>query len=263
MNQWRKQIEHFSPHRSCILLDYRGHQRSAFPSDEKKMNISALAKDVLAVLKSFELDRPVHIWGHSMGCNVALEAALAEPERFRSLVMCCGTLDNPFEKMFRKAWTKEIFMRILSFYENYPELYVRAWKKILIFPELTKIIATYAGFNPLASNEEDTEAYTLAITKVNPKTFFPLISELTKGMSHAIAPKVQTPALIVAGGYDKVTPPESQKKFSRELPQAKYVEIPAGSHNVQLDFGEYVCMKAQEFWKRTLQQSLLNANMAL
>jgi pimeloyl-ACP methyl ester carboxylesterase len=54
---------------------------------------------------------------------------------------------------------------------------------------------------------------------------------------------------VVAGALDRVTPSSEQQALAALLPKSKYVEIPAGSHNVQLDFGEYVGLKVEEFWR--------------
>ena len=69
-------------------------------------------------------------------------------------------------------------------------------------------------------------------------------------MTKGIVPRVRTPALVIAGSKDLITPPVNQKNLSQLLPDAEFAEIPTGSHNVQLDFGEYVGLKVEEFWKR-------------
>ena len=55
---------------------------------------------------------------------------------------------------------------------------------------------------------------------------------------------------IIAGAKDYITPKESQRRLSERLASSEYIEIPAGPHNVQIDFGEYVCLKVEDSLKR-------------
>ncbi len=249
MNQWRAQLERYSKHRPCLLLDYRGHHMSSFPKDEKLMNMSALAKDVAASMKAAGCQGPAHIWGHSMGVLVALELALAHPELCKSLVLICGTLHDPFTTLIKKEISEKLVHPILKTYGNRAEYFVLMWKLILLQPKLTESIARLVGFNARASTPEDTRAYSLALANINPRAFFPLFIEMTQSIGDKIVRKVKTPSAVIAGGRDLVTPPSEQRYLAEHLAHSAYIEIPTGSHNVQLDFGEYVSLKVEDFWK--------------
>ncbi len=255
MNQWRKQLEYFSPHHPCLLIDYRGHHKSPVPSNKQFISISALAKDVAAAIKEQQFNKPVHILGHSLGCNVALELALAEPAMCSSLTLICGTLNNPFQEMFGTNVLEKVMRQFLNLHPEDNVLVSEVWRWIIGQTEVTKAIVKIAGFNDTASTLDDMDTYVKAVAAVDPKVFFPLLSELTGGMSHDVAKRIKTPSLVIAGARDHVTPRNAQKEMAAALFDADYAEIPAGSHNVQLDFGEYICLKVEEFWrKRKLAQ---------
>jgi pimeloyl-ACP methyl ester carboxylesterase len=250
MNQWRAQLARYSLHHPCLLVDYRGHHKSGSPQDARLMNISAIARDVAAALRAQNFSQAAHVWGHSMGVNVAIELAALEPRTCQSLVLCCGTEENPFRSMFGTDALDKIAETLLKIYPDNPELFHAVGRVVLGHAKLTRMVAQIAGFNDQASTSAaDMDAYAQAVAAINPRTFFPLLIELSKGLTQAIVPKIKTPALVIAGAKDYVTPPASQKRLSEHLPRSRYVEIPLGSHNVQLDFGEYVCLKAEEFWK--------------
>lgn len=249
MNQWRAQLERYSPHRPCILFDYRGHHGSAFPEDPSRFNISALARDAAAVLHHLELTQEVHVFGHSLGVNVALELAASEPELCRSLILCCGTADNPFRSMFGTDKIEKVMTPILAAYPDKADYFDLAWRLMQARPGATALGARFLGFNMDASSLKDVETYAQSVASIDPQTFFFLLRDLSRGMTRGILPKIRVPTLAIAGRLDRVTPPESMKLIADALPNAFYVEIPAGSHNVQLDFGEYVALKAEEFWK--------------
>jgi len=69
----------------AILYDQRGHGLSERPPSGYRIEDSVA--DLGRLLESLEVAGPVHLVGHSYGASVALRAALAEPERFASLVL--------------------------------------------------------------------------------------------------------------------------------------------------------------------------------
>jgi pimeloyl-ACP methyl ester carboxylesterase len=76
-----------SPELRVVAYDQRGHGRSSKPSSG--YGFGSLASDAVAVADSTGLKRPI-IVGSSWGANVALEAAVRFPRRFRGLVLLDG-----------------------------------------------------------------------------------------------------------------------------------------------------------------------------
>jgi pimeloyl-ACP methyl ester carboxylesterase len=177
-----------------------------------------------------------------------------------SLVLLCGTAENPFRGMFHTDWLSRSVLPLLKLYPLKPEVFAKMWQVVKSQPVVTQILATGVGFNASAhSTLQDTDAYAKAVANIDPKTFFSLILEMSQGLTQNVLPRVLTPALVIAGARDHVTPPDQQRRLAEALPQGEFVEIPLGSHNVQLDFGDYVGLKAEEFWakrKLNLRSSL-------
>lgn len=249
-NQWRMQLERYAKERPCFVFDYRGHGKSAEPTDADRINLSALAKDASAVIKAHGAGKAFHIWGHSMGASVAIELAVAEPELCKSLILCCASVENPFSNMFGTQVLDKTMKSVFRHFPEHSELFYSAWKRCMSVPLLTKIVVKVAGFNTDASSDEDVETYVNAVSANPARTFFPLIIEMSRGSTGNILEKVRTPAVVVAGRKDYITPPQNQKRLADQLPDASYIEIPAGSHNVQIDFGEYVSLKVEDCLKR-------------
>jgi len=249
MNQWRAQIERYSSQHPCILFDYRGHHRSPLPLELNSVNLSALGRDALAVLKALNIEKPIHIWGHSMGCNVALEAMLADPDRFHSAVLCCGTAESPFRNILHMPALEKIITPILETSKVAPEPFYAFWDLLRLSPSTTGLIARLAGFNTDTSSKTDIETYARAVCEVRSETFIQLIRELHRGATKNILSRIKTPTAVISGALDHVTPISEQMDLAEKLPDAIYFEIPAGSHNVQLDFGEYVGLKVETWWR--------------
>lgn len=69
-----------------LVPELRGHGDSGHARDEAGYALDALADDLIGFLDALRIER-CDLLGHSMGGMVALRAALAQPDRFASLVL--------------------------------------------------------------------------------------------------------------------------------------------------------------------------------
>ena len=76
-----------------ITVDMLGHGGSDRPLDLAAHSMTQYGHDLIALLDHLGLDQAV-IGGTSLGANVALEAAVAAPERVRALVLEMPVLEN-------------------------------------------------------------------------------------------------------------------------------------------------------------------------
>ena len=81
---WRRNIAVLAHECFVVAFDHRGNGRSDDPPGPVSMG--TFVDDALAVLDEAGLDR-AHLYGHSFGGMVAIEAALTHPERVRSLIL--------------------------------------------------------------------------------------------------------------------------------------------------------------------------------
>jgi pimeloyl-ACP methyl ester carboxylesterase len=103
-----------------ILLDARGHGKSAKPHARAAYGRLRQASDVIAVLDELGIGA-TSFWGHSMGGDVALTLGRHHPERVRSLVI---TGYSPFaaegnEAAEMAAWAKDLEGGIEGFVTGY------------------------------------------------------------------------------------------------------------------------------------------------
>jgi pimeloyl-ACP methyl ester carboxylesterase len=80
-------LPHLSPRLRALALTLRGHDGASQPHGG--YSIPELAGDVLDFLDAQRLDRVV-VSGHSLGSAIALQLALAAPERVAGLVLASG-----------------------------------------------------------------------------------------------------------------------------------------------------------------------------
>ena len=82
-DNWRSQALAWALDRRVITLDLRNHGLSAHHSF---MDYAAMAADVCHTLNELKLEE-VDLLGHSMGGKVAMQLALNQPQRLRSLLV--------------------------------------------------------------------------------------------------------------------------------------------------------------------------------
>lgn len=80
---WTPQINALSVDHDLIAVDMPGHGRSSLPPPDARL--ADYADAILALLDALKIGR-AHVAGHSMGALVAVEFALAHPERVASLI---------------------------------------------------------------------------------------------------------------------------------------------------------------------------------
>jgi pimeloyl-ACP methyl ester carboxylesterase len=82
--QWVKTLTEDG--RRVVLLDVRGHGRSAKLYDPEAYSFEAMASDIGRLLDHIGIKR-ADIMGYSLGGRIAVQYALMQPERVRSLVL--------------------------------------------------------------------------------------------------------------------------------------------------------------------------------
>lgn len=87
-NMWRLVTPAFEDEHEIVLFDYVGFGGSDVSAYDPARydSLDGYAADVLAICMELELDRPIFV-GHSVSSMIGVLAAIAEPERFDSLVL--------------------------------------------------------------------------------------------------------------------------------------------------------------------------------
>lgn len=86
---WHKQLRDFQKEFNLLLIDLRGHGKSAdLPKAiwNEEYTFEAVTKDIIEVLEHLDLP-PAHFMGVSLGTILARQLAEMRPDRIKSLVM--------------------------------------------------------------------------------------------------------------------------------------------------------------------------------
>ena len=248
--QWRNLAEFYVNDQPCIFFDFRGHHRSESVPQDSQLNMSHLAKDALAVIDQLGI-KQTHVFAHSMGCNVAIELAFSRPDLVLSMVLIAGSAENPFQSMLGLKFLDKIVTPILGTFPRNKEYFYTVWSWILKNRALLRLVVLAAGFNRKAVDSRDIETYLDSVADVSPHVFFECLHEMSLGNTKGLLGRIDCPALVISGANDQVTPTNVQRELAAGLKKSQYFSVPLGSHNVQLEFADYLDRKIREFWSQT------------
>jgi pimeloyl-ACP methyl ester carboxylesterase len=85
---WDHLVAHLSPNHQTIAVDLRGH--GASPGTAEECSVERYGADVAEVMRALALP-PSVVVGHSMGCRVAIEAALQAPKQTAGVILVDGS----------------------------------------------------------------------------------------------------------------------------------------------------------------------------
>ena len=86
ITDWQHQIPDFSRTHRLLVVDNRGHGRSAAPAYESGITIERMADDIEALAARVGFER-YHLLGHSMGGAIVQEIALRSPAKLLTLIL--------------------------------------------------------------------------------------------------------------------------------------------------------------------------------
>jgi pimeloyl-ACP methyl ester carboxylesterase len=246
---WSHQLPFFAARYQVIVIDYRGHQRSGLPRNDKNLTIEWCAKDVqdtadLLGLKEFSC------LGHSMGVPVLAHLTQWEPVRLKANVFICGSVNNPFEQMLFTGRLDSVFSASASIFEKAPFVAESAWRRLTQRNRVSDFIAAQLGFNPDVALKDDVASYLEGVQQSRPEVFYRLMLDYRAVDRRALLQESKVPCLVVAGDEDCITPLPVQEEMARLLPKGQFVRVAGGSHNAHMDFPDFVNERIQAFFKK-------------
>ena len=187
----------------CITYDRRGWGRSK--ATDPELHPETASDDLHALLESLSL-APVHLVSTAAGGLIALDYALAHPERVRSLVAANtigGVQDESYLEVQRRARPPEI--------QNLPV-------------ELRELGPSYRATNP-----EGVKRWLEIDHAARPdgtRPFPPVGEPITYARLH----RMQRPTLVLAGEADLLAPLALMRMLAAHIPTAQFVSLSDVGH---------------------------------
>ena len=230
---------------------YRGHGRSALPADPDAIDIVAHARDLDAVRRHIG-DPNVVLFGHSMGCQVALEGYRLRPDGVRGLVLLCGSYGRVTETFKGSNMLSQVLPRIIDTVLASPNLTRAIWSRIP--PEMALKIALLTGeIDEKTIRPEDMLPYLQHLTHVDFPMFLRMLRAAGEHSAEDLLPNIRCPVLIVAGEKDGFTPAYLAEQMHEQIPESELFVVPGGTHVTPLEQRDLVNLRIDKFLRdRTL-----------
>ena len=224
---------------------YRGHGRSGAPVNPENVRVEALADDLDHVRRHIG-DPPCVLFGHSLGCQVALEAYRQRPEKVRALVLVCGSFGNVTSTFHGGPVLDLILPQLLDVARRLPDVVRAIWSRLP--PKLSLKIALKAGeIDPERVHAEDVLPYLSHMTQVDFPMFLQMLRAAGEHSAVDLLPRIDVPVLIVAGERDTFTPAFLARTMAEALPKGELLMVPRGTHVTPIEQPELVNARITEF----------------
>jgi 3-oxoadipate enol-lactonase len=227
LEMWDAQVEALTERWRVVRFDTRGHGGSPVP--DGPYTVEELAGDVLALVDELGIDQFAY-GGISLGGAIGQQLALTQPDRIRSLVLCCtgARLSEP-------AFWEERAARVRT--EGTGSL-----------DESTRERWFTAGFRDREPQEVDR---LLGMLRDTPSEGYAACCDALAAFDarDRIA-DIKTSTLVIAGETDPATPPELGADLAAGIPDASLVVVPC-AHLANIEQSEKVNAAIVEHLERT------------
>jgi pimeloyl-ACP methyl ester carboxylesterase len=230
---------------SVAHWNYRGHGRSAPPADPAAIELVEHAHDLDAVRRALG-DGEVVLFGHSMGCQVALEAFRLRRDKVLGIVLICGSSGRITHTFKGTNVLAQLLPRFIERIDTYPEIARAIWSRVP--PEIALQVALLTGeVDKSAIVPEDLMPYMKHMVDIDPLMFLHMLRAAGEHSAADLLAQVDVPVLVIAGDRDSFTPPRYAEEMAAAMPQAELMMVQGGTHVVPLERKEQVSARVEKF----------------
>ena len=224
--------------------NYRGHGRSGRPEDPAAIELTEHAHDLDAVRRALG-DGEVVLFGHSMGCQVLLEAYRLRPDRVRGIVMICGASGRITHSFKGTNVLAQMLPRFIARVDAHPEIARAIWSRVP--PEVALRVALLAGEVNAAIVPEDLLPYMTHMVDIDLPMFLRMLHSAGEHDAADLLPQITAPTLVIGGDRDSFTPPRFAEEMAAAIPGSELLMVAGGTHVVPLERKDLVAERVERF----------------
>jgi pimeloyl-ACP methyl ester carboxylesterase len=233
---WTDLIDLLRSRLACEALDLPGFGDSP-PRPDGRYSIAALARSVIALIG--KQDKPVHLFGNSLGGAVCVKVAATQPELVRSLTLISPALPDSRPRMdlirFPVMSLPRVGTRLVRQYQVLPP--ERRVADVITTcygdPSLFQQARFAAEVTELTRRDELSHAAAALVGSVRTLT----AEFLRKGRHSAWrdAARVTAPALVIYGSRDRVVDARAAGRAAHLFKDARVVVLPRTGHVAHME----------------------------
>lgn len=210
---WFPQWQAFSADWPILTLDFPGHGDS--PPVTRPFTIAQLAEVVAELLRQ-QADEPCHLVGLSLGAVVGLQLALDCPGQMQSAMLVNGFANYQAGGRGRLGALLRLLFLLLGRMD-----WVGWWVARSVFSE-----PEHGQYRQLAAER---------IASVNRRAYWYYLKALGAFDLRPSLAQIEVPAMIVAGGQDRIVAHSAKLELAQGMPTARFKEFPASGHGTPID----------------------------
>lgn len=223
---WQHIVAPLAADRRVVRWDYRAHGRSGAPADPQQVTVTAVARDLEAVMAAAGIQQAVLV-GHSFGVQVALEAARSLGERAAGLVVIAGAPGAPLRVV--PALLGLPVATVLG--AAAPSLFGAAWQRACRSPSAYWIARTL-GATTRNAPRDVMDAYFAHVEHLDPATMLRMLGAMQAHSAADVLDGLTVPLLAIAGDADALTPVRTMRQMTLRAPDAELEVVAGGSHTL-------------------------------
>ncbi len=242
---WKYLAPHLARSYRVLHWHYRAHGRSGAPVDPVRIDISAHARDLVAVLDHAEVERAV-LFGHSMGTQVSLEGYRLARDRVAGLALLCGSYGRITTTFHGSDALAQVLPAIIELVEQNQGLVRAVWGRIPA--GLAFRIARLSGeVDALAIREEDFRWYVEHVAAMEPRMFLAMLRLAGEHSAEDLLGVIDVPAIVIAAERDTFTPAALAKHMAEAIPGGELFELRGASHAAPVEQPVAVELRVDKF----------------
>ena len=247
---WRYLVDDLRPHADVLHWNYRGHGRSTKPVDQRRVAMADFVDD-LECVREAKLEGPLVLFGHSMGCQTALEGYRRRAEDILGMVLICGTSGRLTHTFKHGDGLARALPHLIQRVEKNPRLARALWSNVP--PEVSMRVALATGeVDASAIHPEDLLLYSEHVAGLDLLMFLRMLHTVGEETAEDMLGDIAVPALIIAGEHDTFTPPYLAEKMASAIPDCELTIYPGATHVVPVERRDEVRDRLEEFFASRL-----------
>lgn len=238
-----------------VAFDHRSHGGSE-PGVGGDLSVRAMGRDLAAVLEAVSPDRPAVVVGHSMGGVALLAAVEQRPELLGDQIAAAVFIGVAPSHLLRGAMgsVTELLRPRFGSLKAAAERVDRLRRAVLASPgDVSGAVARITQFGPDAPDSVVRHVVELAEQAASEVWTDALPGLMEVDLRHAVA-RVNVPALVVVGEYDRVTPPAIAVDLAGALPDGRLVVIDGAGHIPMLERPSTIGREIDAFARAALRR---------
>ncbi len=251
---WKYVAEHFQETHTVVLWDYRGHGRSSLPDhpESADLSIEVNASDIAVIRKAVGIQEPAVLMGHSMGCQVILEAAKQRPAEVAALVPMFGTFGRPLDTFMDNPHSRKVFGVVSKLSSMGGRQGARMLLPLYASP-IAFALGRYTGVvDKHYAQKIDIDRYLEHLGHMDQRVFMRMVHLIADHDMEEHLPEIGAPTLVIAGEKDLFTPLHRSERMVELIPDAELLVIAEGSHAAIVEHPDTINQRVTRFLHQRL-----------